>query len=204
LALERSDDDLLKLPALSLSPDEQHFARLIRNRDGEGMLIDQITIRTGEHRSMPVSGARTATGSWMDADRAFFDNYFEWSKDDHGTYQVSRRTGAMAMPHRGTLSEQPSYREYRIAGVAASIQEAIVAELARVFHGERLPVDASTSTRAIQIDGEPISVSYGDGEVAIWKESGTNSLPIVKFARHIDSVLATRQWDKHFVKDTTR
>jgi hypothetical protein len=204
LALETSDDDLLKLPALSLSPDEQQFARIIRNAQGEGMLIEQITIAGGARHTVPVGGARTATGSWIDADRSFFDNYFEWARGARGGYVVARRTGARAMPHRGTLTEQASYREYRIAQVTASIQEQIVDELVRAFHGERLPADGATSTRDVRIDGEPVSVSYGDGQVSIWKESGSNTLPIVKIARHIDSVLATRQWDRHFVADTTR
>ncbi|MBK9439916.1 MAG: hypothetical protein IPN53_00855 [Comamonadaceae bacterium] len=204
LVLEVSADELLMLPALSLSPDEQHFARILRNPSGEGMIVDQITITTGARRSVPVGAARTATGSWLDADRAFFDNYFTWTRDERGNYFVSPRTGAVALPYRGTLYEQSSYREYRISPVAASIQEPIIAELVRAFHGERLPVDTSTGTGSVTMDGETVRVSYGDGQVSIWKDNGSNTMPIVKIARHIDSVLATRRWDKHFVADATK
>ena len=37
-----------------------------------------------------------------------------------------------------------------------------------------------------------------DGEVGVWMENQDNTLPMVKLARYLDSVLATRQLDAHF------
>jgi hypothetical protein len=89
---------------------------------------------------------------------------------------------------------------------AASLQETLVAELVQHFGGERVPGNGVTSDREVKIDGETVHVSYSDSDnhVSIWMERGEKTARVVKYARHMDSVLATRRWDTHFLDDVAR
>ena len=200
LPLERSDDEILKIGPLSLSPDEKHFARLIRASDNSNaMHIEQVTIADNARRTVPTGFAITSTGDWHDADPAYFDHYFAWQAQAGGGFQVVPRAGANRLPHRGSLRESVGYREYRLSQGLESLPEALVAALVKAFGAERVPTPPDAFARQVRINGELFNLSQGkDGEIVVWMENHENTLPMVKLSRHLDSVLATRRLDAHF------
>ena len=200
LPMEQGTDVIHQIAPLSLSPDEKHFARLIRTSDQDGMLIEQVTIADNARRTVPTGIAVTSTGDWQDADRAFFDNYFAWEQTG-GSYHVVPRADATALARRGRLREQGSYREYRVGPALPSLRDAFIAELAATFGAVEVPTAADAFAREVRIDGEIFNLSYNDdGEVGVWMENHTNTLPMVKLSLHLDSLLATRRLDAHFKK----
>ena len=163
------------------------------------MLIEQVTIADNARRTAPTGFAITSTGNWQDADQAYFDNYFAWEPQRGGGFQVVLRAGAITLAHRGTLKERLDYREYRVAGARDSLREALIAELVKAFGAERLPTKADGTAQQIRINGQLFNLSQSeDGEVVMWMENHENTLPMVKLARHLDAVLATRRLDAHF------
>ncbi|MBL0171706.1 MAG: hypothetical protein IPP90_13470 [Gemmatimonadaceae bacterium] len=201
VSLERTDDEILKIGPLSLSPDEKHFARLIRNSENNSILMEQVTIADNARRTVPTGFATTSTGNWQDADRSYFDNYFAWESTAGGGYRVTPKAGATTLPHRGTLKEQVGYREYRVSLAKESLRDAFIADLTATYGATLVPTAADAYAKEVRINGEIFNLSYSDeGEVGIWMENHDNTLPMVKLSRHLDSLLATRRLDAHFKK----
>lgn len=202
VALERSDDDITKLAPLSLSPDERTMARLRRGANGDdqsGMLIEQINIATGARDTIPVGSARVPTDSWFDADRAFFDHYFEWTSGADGAYRVRPRSGVPPMPPRGKVSHSGDYTEYRVTSAAPSLRDAFVAELVASMRAERLPVEEGAYSWTLRIDGTELSLSYGDDDhVAVWTSGRDSTHLVERVARQLDSAMATGRFAGHF------
>jgi len=202
VALDRSDDEITKLAPLSLSPDERTIARVRRGAAGDeqtGMLIEQITIASGARDTIPVGSARVPTGNWLDADRAFFDHYFEWVAGADGAYRVKPRASAPPMAPRGKVSHSGDYSEYRVTSAAASLRDAFVAELIASMRAERLPVEEGAYSLKLRIDGTEVSLSYGDDDhVAVWTSGRDSTHLVERVAQHLDSALATGRFSRHF------
>lgn len=202
VALDRSDDEITKLAPLSLSPDERTMTRLRRGASGDdetGMLIEQVTIATGARDTISVGSARVSSGSWFDADRAFFDHYFEWTSGADGVYRVRPRPGAAPMAPRGKVSHSGDYSEYRVTSAAASLRDAFAAELVASMRAERLPVEEGAYSWTLRIDGTELSLGYGDdNHVTVWTSGRDSTHLLERVAQHLDSALATGRFSGHF------
>ncbi len=185
----------------SLSPDERRYARL--GRSSSPLTVEEVTIASSEVREVSAGFAVSPTGLREDIDRAWFDHYFTWQPGSGGEHRLVPRPNTLSMPHRGTLTEQPGYREYRINRASESLRDAVIAELVGALHATVMPTAEDAYAREITLDGQTFNVGFTDGTIAIWMERNGNTLPVVRIARHLDSVLATRRFDRHFVSDST-
>ena len=62
----------------------------------DGVLLEEVTLADNARRTLPVGGARTPSGNWLDADGAYFDRHFAWVTDGSGSFRVARRNDAGA------------------------------------------------------------------------------------------------------------
>jgi hypothetical protein len=90
-------------------------------------VLSEITIATGATRTVPLRFASSPTGNYVDVDRVWFDHYFAWEPDAAGALRVTARANADVMPHRGTLVEKPSSREYHVNDAKVELHEALIA-----------------------------------------------------------------------------
>jgi hypothetical protein len=193
---ERSD--LTKKPPLSLSPDERRYVRIA---DGDSLpVLTEITISTGATRNVPLRFASSPTGNYNDVDGAWFDHYFAWERDADGELRVTARPNADVMPHRGTLVEKTSSREYRLNDAKAELSEALIGFLETTMGGKRGKVEAGDGYRYtdVAIGADTVTVSFSDGAISVFVGAGANTLIIANIARKFDAALATRRYDRSF------
>ncbi len=201
--LVRPVHDLDKKQPLSLSPDEQRYVRI--TRDDSLPVLNEITIATGATRSVPLRFASSPTGNYVDADGAWFDHYFAWEPDAAGGLRVTARPNAEVMPHRGTLMEKPSTREYHINDAKAELHEALIAFLETTMNGTRGPLENSDGNRYtdVVIGSDTVTVSHSETRVVVFVGAGAKSLIVATIARKFDAALATRRYDTLFEKAPT-
>ncbi len=196
--LVRAETDLKKKAPLSLSPDERRYVRIA---DGDSLpVLAEITISTGATRNVPVRFASSPTGNYIDVDAAWFDHYFAWEPDANGEQRVTARPNADVMPHRGTLVEKTSSREYRLNDAKAELSEALIGFLESAMGGVRGSVRADEGYRYtdVAIGVETVTVSFSDGVISVFVGAGANSLIVANIARKFDAALATRRYDRSF------
>jgi hypothetical protein len=182
----------------SLSPDERRYARL--GRSSSPLTVEEVTIASGEVREVSAGFAVSPTGRREDIDRAWFDHYFTWQPGSGGEHRLVPRPNTLSMPHRGTPTE-----ELGTASIASTGRRSLRTRdrLAGALHATEVPTAEGAYAREITLEGQTFNVGFTDGTIAIWMERNGNTLPVVRIARHLDSVLATRRLDRHFVSDST-
>lgn len=185
---------------LSLAPDESHFARLL-HRD-TSRVIEVVSVKTSAKYEVPVGSLTTQTGSWDDANRAWFDHYFAWTADAAQSYRVVRLANAEPLPYQGRFSEQADYREYRLSPVDAEFREVILDALAAELRAVRVPAEPDAFSKNLIFESDTVHFNYSDRELVVWMSRGERTLPMVKIARSIDKALATHRYDKHFLAST--
>jgi hypothetical protein len=196
--LVRPQYELDKKPPLSLSPDEQRYVRITH---GDSLpVLREITIATGVTRSVPLRFASSPTGNYVDVDGAWFDHYFAWEPDAAGELHVTARPNADVMPHRGTLVEKPSSREYHVNDAKAELHEALIAFLETTMSGTRGQPENSDGNRYtdVVIGSDTVTVSFSEGRVVVFVGAGAKSLIVATIARKFDAALATRRYDALF------
>lgn len=192
-------NDLSSTPPVGLAPDASKLARIVGDQSNPVLRI--VSVTTGQHTEMKLLGAPAPSGQWSDVNQSWFDNYFRWERAANGEYEVTRSPNALAMVRRGRLKQEPGYREYNISPVDSAMRDVVVAALVSEMSGVRQPTAKDDFSHQVKVGDVIVYVSFHDNSVGVWMDRGTNTLPVATFARKFDTLLATRRYDSHFLKE---
>lgn len=153
LPREAYDNDLKYMAPVSLSPDASKLARL--GGDMGKPVLRELSLRSGAGMDVPLTNVPVANGVWTSADHAWFDHYFEWKANTAGEFSVVQRPNTVTIIRRGSLLQEPGYRQYDLSPVDSGMREVVKQFLVQEFKAVLQPAGADDYSHTLIVEGTP-------------------------------------------------
>lgn len=196
-----------RIPPLGVAPDGMSFVRLewgAESTDEYGLAV--IRLDDGGRTRIPVDRAKTRLADMDMVTPRWLQHYYQWAPGaseadgQDGASGLVARQEVIPLPYRGRLSQEGSYREYRIAGATPALRAAVVEFLVAEFGARPLPFNEADFAREARIGESSVFVGYDDydAHVGIWMNRDTDTSLVATIAERFDEALATGRYDPLF------
>ncbi len=111
------------------------------------------------------------------------------------------RPDAVPLPRRGRLSQQGSYREYRIPGALPELRPAVIGFPEAEFDAWAIAHGETDSAWEVRISEATVSISFNSSEayVGIWMSPGQDTSLVATIAERFNAALQVGQFEPFFV-----
>jgi hypothetical protein len=186
---------------LGIAPDGRTFVRLGFAEDGVERVLVTTDAGTGATTSVPIDAVRARLGAVDALDPLWLSHYYEWQRDEDGTYRLAPREDVTPLPYRGTLTTSSGeYREYHVEPAGEAMYQALISFLKQEMGATRTAADEAATGYRVQVEGKGVNVIHDESahRVGIYMDRGSDSRLVVKIGERFDAALSTGKYDALF------